>query len=340
MSTCEQEIVATRSAPGRRRLAAEAAVAGALASSAAVLIQSGDPWLTGRALHPAWIASLLLAGSYGLRGLLGAPIIWAILAAAALATGAGLDGLGDRLTSSQDLLMALTAVAVAGIAMVHERRRERLAREVAALSELARSDDDLLEGLRRRVVRLRRRADRIDSAVPVWRDVAERLASGTPAVAARAALDVCVRSTGARAGLVRRIDGGAAHNLAWRGPWSAERAEPRDIFPDRTIAAALERGELVLATGVAGASDEDSDLAAPLRAPDGRLLGVLALRGAPARNLEAAAMCDVKSMAGWLASAIASRDSHIELPARELPGEPPPPPAADAPVLRLVEDRA
>ncbi len=338
MSTCE-DVLATRSTPGRRKLAAEAAVAGALASSAAVLIQSGDPWMTGHALHPAWIATLLLAGSYGLRGLIGAPIIWSILGVAALATGAGLGGLADRLTSSADLLMAVTAVAIAGIAMVHERRRERLARDVARLSELASSDDQLLEGLRRRVVRLRDRADRIDSAVPVWRDVAERLGSGDPATAARAALEVCVRRTGARAGLVRHVDGGVVRNLAWRGSWTAERAEPRDIFPDRTIAAAMEGGATTLASAVAGASEEDSDLAVPLRNPDGGLLGVLALRGAPAHNLEAAALCDVTAMASWLATAIATRSGAAELPRPQVADEPPPSPVAAAPVLRLVEDR-
>lgn len=338
MSTSE-DILVTRSTPGLRKLVAEAAVAGALASSAAVLIQSGDPWMTGRALHPAWIATLLLAGCYGLRGLVGAPIIWSILSVAALATGAGLAGLADRLTSSADLLMALTAVAIAGIAMVHERRRERLARDVARLSERARSDDQLLEGLRRRVVRLRDRADRIDSAVPLWHDVAERLGSGDPAVAARAALEVCLRRTGARAGLIRQVDGGAVHNLAWRGSWTADRAEPRDIFPDRTITAAMEAGAMVLATGVAGASEEDSDLAVPLRGPDGGMLGVLALRGAPAHNLEAAALCDVTAMASWLATAMATRSGAALLPTPQLADEPPPSPVAAAPLLRLVEDR-
>ncbi|HEU5060382.1 MAG TPA: hypothetical protein VFU21_27815 [Kofleriaceae bacterium] len=292
--------------------------------------------MTGRALHPAWIATLLMAGYYGLRGLLGAPVIWAILSVAALVTGSGLGGLADRLTSAEDLFMALTAVAVAGVAMLHVRRRERLDGDLARLSELARADDELLEGLRRRVVRLRDRTDRVDAAVPVWRDVAERLGSGDPAVAARAALDVCLRRTGARAGLVRRIDGAGAQNVAWRGPWSAERAEPRDIFPDRTIAAAIERGEIALGTDAIGATAEDSDLAVPLRAPGrDQVLGVLALRGVLAGDLDAAALSDVTSMASWLASAIASRASASDLPALAQPGETAPP-AAAAPVLRLV----
>lgn len=336
MSTFD-EISSTRSTPGLRKIGTEAVIVGAVASSAAVLIGGGDPSLAGLAPHPAWIATLFMAGYYGLRGLLALPVIWSMSTIAALATGAGLGGLAGRLTRAEDLLMAITAIGIAGVAMVHERRRERLARDLAELTELTRQDDDLFDGLRRRVKSLRERANRIDSAVPVWRDVAERLASGTPEEAARAAIDVCLRCTGARAGLVRQVDGGAAHNLAWRGQWSADRAEPRDIFPDRTIAAALESGAVALATRVSGASPDDSDIAVPLRPlHGGPVLGVLALRGALAHNLQAAQVADVASMASWLATAIAGRTPAVAMPADEVS---PPPAAAAAPVLRLVEDR-
>ena len=335
MSTCD-ETLPLRSTPGLRKIATESAIAGALASSLAVLIGSGDPALVGHVLHPAWIVTFLLAGYYGLRGLLAVPVVWSMSLMAALATGAGLGGLAGRLTSADDLVMALTAIGIAGVAMVHERRRERLAQRVDSLTEVTRLDDELLERLRRRVVCLRERADRIDSTVPLWYDISERINSGTPEVAARAALDLCVLRTGARAGLVRRIDGGAAHNLAWRGQWSADRAEPRDIFPDRTIAAALESGGVALATRVPGATGDDSDLAVPLRAPGGgAVLGVLALRGALAHNLQAAQVQDVAWMATWLATTLAPRTRDVALPADQVS----PPPTVPAPVLRLVEDR-
>jgi hypothetical protein len=149
-------------------------------------------------------------------------------------------------------------------------------------------DEYLLERLKDSVLALREQRNRIDVAIPVWRDIAERLSSGEPIVASKATVEMCLVRTGARAGIVRSLDEGRLQTLAWQGQWSADRQSPRDIFPDATIATAIERGEPVLASDI-DASAEDS-----------------ARRGILHRNLQSAEFHDLISMADWLAKSIAS----------------------------------
>lgn len=337
MSTCSLSLARAASPT---KIAAESAIAGVIASGVALLVNSNDPWMASTALHPVWVAVLALSAFYGLRGMvIAAPIAWSILGLSGLLTGAGVQGLMDRAISGQDLWMAVTCLIVAGVAMVHDHRRGRLEETVTTLATSARTDSELLEKMREQVVALKSRAERVDVAIPVWRDVASRISTGDAKVAASAVLDMCLLRTGARAGIVRSVEGTAMHNIAWRGRWSRDRQVPRDIFPDRTIATALERCKGVLASDVAEATADDSDLAVPLRSPvDGTVLGILALRGARKSELGIAQLLDVSSMARWLADSLASDTSRTAAPASESTEDAAAGPARQS-HLFVVEDR-
>jgi hypothetical protein len=81
---------------------------------------------------------------------------------------------------------------------------------------------------------------------------------------------------------------------------------PRDIFRDATMSYAIERDCAVFADEVEGAWERDADIAAPLRAPNGNIVGVLGLRGVSRSRLGAAELRDVMATASWLAEALVS----------------------------------
>jgi hypothetical protein len=290
-----------------KRVAVEAAAVGIAAAGIAVLGSASDPWLGAGAAHPAWLGVLALSVYYGLRGLLiSLPIVWSMTAVAAVCVGAGLDGALLRATGAIDIAALSASVVAAGIAMAHVRSQRQLTGELAGLRQQASFDTRLLEQLREHVLTLRARQNRVDHSISYWRDIAARLEGPSPKHAARAALELCLQRTGARAGIVRQLDGAALHNLAWRGRWSEQMPTPRDIFRDATMSYAIERDCAVFADEVEGAWERDADIAAPLRAPNGNIVGVLGLRGVSRSRLGAAELRDVMATASWLAEALVS----------------------------------
>lgn len=282
-----------------RTIAIESVVAGALAAAVAVMWSPHDPWLGGQVLHPAWIAVLVLATRYGHAGLiLAAPLVWTTLALTSVVAGAGAAG-ATRLFGAADLSAAVTAALVAAIATHHHGRQAELRRQRDELDQRARSEADAALAMREALELLRDRHDRIDLSVTFWRDIAARVQGGDSADAARAALQLAMVRTGARAGIVRRIADGTTSTVAWRGAWTLSEPIPRDIFPDRTITAAVERGRVVTAAEVEGAGTDDSDVAAPVRQGD-EIVGVIALRGAPGSRLVPSALRDLDVVAGWV----------------------------------------
>ena len=284
-----------------QRIMMEASLAGVLASALAVLISSSDPWLTGSSFHPAWFAVMAMAAFYGLRGLLiGAPIVWSVVALCSAAVGSDVVGI-SRLATGADLMLLISSLSMAAIGMVQNRFRFALEVELGELRNQQEEDSGLLDSLQKRVLGLRARCERIDLNVRFWRHIANRLESMGAREAADAALEMCMVRTGARAGIVRHVEDGGLRNLAWRGQWSKERQLPRDIFADATIAAALQTKTTVLASELSDVSPEDSDVAVAICSPtDGRVLGVLALRGQNRSQLDSAALQDISSMADWL----------------------------------------
>jgi hypothetical protein len=320
----------------------EAVLAGVIASATALLIASADPWVAGATVHPAWVAVLAMSAFYGLSGLLvSVPIIWLMVSGVALSVGAGLSGV-ERLVSTPDVLLFGASIGVSAIAMVHARHRTALERELDTLRAQSAEDGDLLDGLQQRVLDLRSRNERIDLSVRFWRELAGGLESSEPSAAAQAALEMALVRTGARAGIVRRMEEGNLRNLAWRGRWSAERQFPRDIFSDATIAAAAERGELVLASDIPGAGSQDSDVAVAIKnGSDGKLLGVLALRGLVRSRLGAAELQDLSSVADWLTASFGASEDHRDpvLGTGSDVDEPLPPPPS-APQLIVLQGDA
>lgn len=295
-----------------RHLAAEAALAGGLAAGIAALIAPADPWLASVSMHPTWLAVLALSAFYGLRGVaIAAPIAWALFGVVALVVGAPAEGLAARLEAGSDALPLLVCLIVAGAAMVHRNRyrelADRVSREAKSASSAARRAGDLNV----LAVQLQARQDRIDSSIGYWRNLAARLEGDDPAAAAAAALELCMARTGARAGLVRHTSRSHLKNLAWRGRWTADMPIPRDIFPDRTIDAAVAAGRLMVADDVPEVDADDSDVAVPVFSPDSReLIGVVALRGAQHSRLGAGELADLTALAGWLAAAMKPETQH------------------------------
>lgn len=322
-----------------RKLAVEAALTGSAATAIALLASSSSgPWMHGTSVHPGWIAVLALAGFYGLRGLIiAAPIVWMITGAVSLAVGSGLAG-AERLVGGTDLMLLAASLGVAAIAMVHTRSRRALEDETHALRARCQEEAELVDGLQGRVLELAARNERIDLSVRFWRDIASRLESMSPASAASAALEMCLARTGARAGIIRRVEGNSLRNLAARGRWSSDSHFAGDIFADATISAAMATEGLILATDVEGASPADSDAAVAIRCADtGAVLGVMALRGLIHSKLGLAEAQDLQSMADWLTMSLAVREEHRD-PAVGAGAQPEPlAPARKAPQLLLVE---
>ena len=214
----------------------------------------------------------------------------------------------ERATSGTDALILMGCIIVAAISMAHARNRLRLERERDALRIQSDQDTTLIGSLRTHVGALRTRHDRVDLAISYWRDIAGRLEGDDDSAAAKAALELSIQRTGARAGLVRRFDGAGLHNVAFRGRWSEAMPTPRDIFRDVTMTAAIERATTVVADEVRGTGVDDADIAAAVTARDGTVVGVIALRGISRSALRAADIRDLTATAQWLAIALAPDD--------------------------------
>jgi hypothetical protein len=290
-----------------RTIALEALAVAALALGVSALLAPADVGMGAHALrpHPIWLAVALMAARYGTRGLAAGLIGgWTLTIAAALALRVPMAAVEARIGSGPDLGALLGVILIGWVASIHERRARELGMALAALEECCAADAAALEALRSTAVVLRARADRLDTSLTFLRDVATRLESGDSSSAAQAALDLATARLGARLGWVAMADGERLTPVASTGPW-APLPLPRS---DRTVAAALRLRRPSRALDLSDGTADDSDLAAPiLLGEDGRLIGLIVLRGVPQGGASAAALHDLSLIAGWSARSVAAR---------------------------------
>ncbi len=287
------------------------ALATAVLTAAAVAAWSPDDvWLAGLGFHPGWIAVAVLAARYGIRGLfLGLAFTAVSLTVAAELLGGDRYGVLVRAGMPSEVMALAAVTLVAWIAMLHDSRMTRMALRLEDAEHRLGESDEVMEAMRETMATVRARADRIDLSLTVWRDLASRIERGDPGEAARASLELCALRLGATAGIVQRWDGGALRTLAWHGEWSASQPRPRDIFTDRTATAAVNRARPATISQIENAGADDSDVAAPILDGEGKVIGIIALRGLPARRLRAADVRDLVIAAQWLAPALARTEA-------------------------------
>jgi len=287
-----------------RQVVREALLVAVVVGSLTVLLAPNDGGLVALSPHPAWIAVMILAARYGTRGFAVAlPAAWAVAAAAGLALEVAPAVIAGRVASGADLGALAASVLVAWVASIHERRAADLhAQMQAALAEQAEAREALTE-LRGTALALRARTDRLETSLAFLRDVAARLEGGDPLAAGEAALEILSLRTGARAGVLQLAGGrsGEHRTLAWFGAWSADMPMPPAPLEDRTCRAALTERRPVHAIE-AGAGPDDADLVAPILAPDGAILGLVALRGVPHPSLWTTLLHEVALVAEWAAT--------------------------------------
>jgi hypothetical protein len=287
------------------------AFAGAVVAAVAMALWSpGDVWVTGVGFHPAWIVVLALAAHYGSLGLfLSLGTCVAALTGLSLLLGHNVDGLETRASSPSDMFALAASLIVAWLAMLHERKTAQLKQRLLAAERGHQQANEALAAFQDHVAPLRKRYERIDLSVSLWRDLACRLESGDLQQAARAALDLGQIRSAASSGVVYFADGNALGVLARVGPDSPMHGS--DIVFDRTARAAVERHRTVLALEVEGTSEEDSDVAAPILDEHTQtVLGVIALRGVSANRLSSADVHDLAVIALWLAPALMRARPH------------------------------
>ena len=286
-------------------VATEAAAGVLLAVGAAALWSPGDLWMVRTSFHPVWIAILVLAATYGARGLFWALVLAATtLLGASVALGNPLGGLWARTATAVDLAPLGAAVLVAWIAMLHQGRQSSAGLRLAGAEQRQGLAEATSTALRESLGVLRVRHDRIEMSLSMWRELAGRLEHGDPAQAGLAALELCALRSGAAAGIVQRWDGVSLRPLVWRGQWSPSQRRPRDIHSDVVAAAAVAQRRAVPAFEIPGAGTEDSDVAVPILGAQGQVLGVIALRGVSPAHLREADLRDVALIAQWLAPAL------------------------------------
>lgn len=295
-----------------RTLLAESLAASAVVLGLTFVVSPGDLSMPGSGLHPGWIAVVVISARYGVRGLyLSLGAVWGpLLAASALVPGSA-EGFSNRLHGFSDLMALSSAVAVAWVAMSHERRILRATAKLESADEARRELEGTAATMQRSLTQLRARCDRMDMSISLWRSIARCLERGDSHEAARAALELCSLRSGSIAGVVlRSVCGGTSEAddspiLAQRGMWAPGSLSNTAASSDRTALAAIESGVPRTATDVIDAGELDSDLAIPaLDDLDGSVLGVIALRGVDPGRLNAAVMRDLSLIAAWLAPSL------------------------------------
>jgi hypothetical protein len=280
-------------------------VAAGVAAVIALVISPADPSLASLPVHTAWIVAIILAARYGSLGLYGIPAVMVGVQAAVFSTGRADLAILDRLQRPGDLI-ALMAVGLVGvIGALHEARVASLAAKLRTAEKRANNAEVAVEDLADASIALRDRCDRSNTSLAFLSDIAVRMDSPDPAGAGDAALTLAMARTGARGGFVQLLDGHRLKTLCSRGMWSAERLAPPAVFRDAVAHAALDRNRPVAAHEIASASQDDSDLAAPLLDASGKVVGVLALRGISYPALSPAAREDLAAVARWAARAFA-----------------------------------
>jgi hypothetical protein len=266
----------------------------------------GDVWSPSFAVHAAWLPIIVLAGRYGLGGLLASLVVTAcMLAIASMAAGHGLGAVTTRARLDADLPALATAVLVAWIAMARERRLSRAYDDLQGTTAARLESEATVDALHDSLSYLRRRQDRLDCSLSVWRDLATRLERGDDDEAARAALELCQVRLGADAGVVYACQGETLVPLASHGALPAGPAVRR-VTSDRTIRDALVARSAVPAAD--GSDGGDSDVAVAILDQDSRLVvGAIALRGLSAGVARAADLVELRLIAQWLAPALHRR---------------------------------
>jgi hypothetical protein len=283
-----------------------------LVGGAIALASGGDIAVPGADVHPLWIPVLVFAARYGARGMFTAIAMSAIaLGISALAVHGTLDDVVVRGQNPYDLIALMATTLVAWTAMMRDRRLERAANEQSEMTRRLATSEESADALREAVGVLRQRLDRIDLSVSMWRAVARRLDHGSLNEAATAALELASIRSGAASGEVHQNFGGRLYTVATFGHGALIGGEP---MRDHTVIQAIARRRPALSHSTPGARPDDPDIAIPIIDPDTRIvLGVLALRDAPASRLRASDVRDLEVVASWLAPAFL-REEEEEVP--------------------------
>ncbi len=264
--------------------------------------------MTSLSIHPIWALSLILAARYGAVGLLSIPVLIGSLLVAEWVSGHSGAATLSRIERGGDLAMWIVAVGVAVVGTAHERRKSLLKERLVVAELRATRAEQAADQLSDAALALRDRCDRSETSLVFLADVAVRMDDPDPTGAAQAALELAMARTGAGAGFVQLLDdSGRLRTLTARGRWSAETFWPPALFRDRTAIAALNYVKAIAAHEVSDVRSEDSDLVAPLIAPDGRAIGVLALRRVPYVKLGGAVREDLVAIARWAAGSLARK---------------------------------
>jgi hypothetical protein len=289
----------------------EVAAAILLVGGAIALACGGDLCVAGADVHPLWIPVLVFAARYGVRGMFTAIAMAAIaLGASSLALHGTLDDVAVRAQNPYDLIALMAATLVAWTAMMRDRRIAQAAEEQGDMTRRLTASEETSDALRDAVGVLRQRLDRIDLSISMWRGIARRM-DGTLNEAATAALELASIRSGAASGEVHQNFGGRLYTVATFGHGALIGGEP---MRDHTIIQAIARRRPALRRDTPGARPDDPDVAIPIIDPDTRIvLGVLALRDAPAGRLRLADIRDLEVVASWLAPAFL-REEEDEAP--------------------------
>lgn len=233
---------------------------------------------TALALHPGWLAVLVLAARYGRGGwFAGLAALGAAVGAAAAITGAGLSPLRDAVRSGPDLLALAGTLLVSWIASWHLRRQAALDRRLHSLIRRNREARAAIAAMRGAVATLRARVERTSSSLTFMRDVAVRLEGRDPIAAAEAAADLALARTGAAAVAVRVGPRGHQRLLAIR---DARRPHTLQPLEART-----------------------ADLSVPLRDGD-TCIGLLSLWGVSRSDRDETTRHELAVIATWCAAAL------------------------------------
>lgn len=283
-----------------RRVALECALASLLVAGAALaatprVVAPGGIWL-----RPLWLVVAVFAARYGHRGLL---ISLAICTGmATVGSAASAEPIGPLLAGAGEIaeLVPLGVCILLGwIGAGHAGRERALAGNAERARARCEEADAVIGKLREATVSLRARNERIGTSLGFLREVAQRIDQGPAADGAQAAMELAIERSGARAAVIYAWRGRQARPWAWRGVWDSNGAEPPAIAGDRTAILALTVRKAVQVGEFRGASELDSDLAAPIFDRRGAESGVLALRGVPRACVTEATLHDLAEIARW-----------------------------------------
>jgi hypothetical protein len=283
-----------------------AVVSTVLAAAIALVASPSDPAMASMVVHPAWLIALVLAARYGVRGLVGVPAVLLGVSFAELL--AGQDGIATLASLQRsDALATLATIGVtAWIGHLHEGRKRVLEERAHDSDTRAGRAEIDVDALAEAALVLRERSERALGSLAFLADIAIAIDSEDPARAGEAVLELAMARTGARGGVIQMVDGSRLRTLASRGVWIFDHVLAPAVYRDRVAVAAVERQMAVAAHEVSDVRIDDSDLAAPLVDSDGRVLGVLALRGLAYSAIVSTAREDLISIARWAARSLSS----------------------------------